>query len=158
MKMTHTMAIELALKTGATVDKEDGWQPRITFTPDDLCRFAELVNNPDETLFSVSVYYIHDNHTFSRVYGTTVDEVLAMADQIEAKSAYGMLCPLNILYMGEGWRRVGCCVHSGAPAKWEEGKAKWKELVLADEQAIGLLKNNTPPAKAVDHEYGGVRK
>src|SRR3990167_11553319 len=38
----------------------------------------------------VRIYYMHDNHTFSRLHGD-IDEVIARATRIALESPYGML-------------------------------------------------------------------
>lgn len=98
-----------------------------------------------EDHFEARFYYMHDNHTFTRLYGTTVDEILKEADRVESSSSYGMLCPVILMRGNKEVRRVGTSVHSGSrndtKIKWNEGKEIWKKEVLADNDIINSLKD-----------------
>lgn len=95
---------------------------------------------------SIGIWYMHDNHTFTKIYGTTLDAVLAAADAVEAESSYGMLCPVHLLSGKQEIRRVGPCVHSGSSKdtkdKWSAGKAAWRLALEADADVMRLLPFN----------------
>ena len=95
---------------------------------------------------SISIWYMHDNHTFTKLYGKTLKAVLARADAIEAESSYGMLCPVHVLQGKQELRRVGPCVHAGSRKdtkdKWNAGKAAWKAAMKSDADVMRLLPFN----------------
>jgi len=95
---------------------------------------------PDE----MSIWYMHDNHMFSRLYGITLDEILDNADLIENKSSYGMLCSVILQCKSKEVRRVGECVHSHGKDKksWEEGKITWRKAMEEDPDVMRLLGTN----------------
>ncbi len=96
----------------------------------------------------MSIYYMHDNHCFTKLKGTTLDEILAHADEIKDGEwgSYGALCPVHLLSGNREVRRVGDMVHAGSSkdskGKWEEGKAKWRKQVEADPDVMRLLNTN----------------
>lgn len=94
----------------------------------------------------IGIWYMHDNHTFTRIYGKTLKAVLARADAIEAGSSYGMLCPVHVMQGTREMRSVGPCVHAGSSKgtkdKWNAGKAAWKAAMKADADVIRLLPFN----------------
>jgi hypothetical protein len=83
-----------------------------------------------------SFIYLHDNHTHTRLIGTSLDEIRTHADKVEANHSYGMLCPVILLEGSQGIRRVGASAHSGSAEcskeVWNAGKAKWRAEVEAD--------------------------
>jgi hypothetical protein len=95
---------------------------------------------------SISIWYMHDNHTFTRLYGITLDEVLANADKVKAKSSHGMLCPVHLTQGGREIRRVGPPAHAGSSKdtkdKWVAGKSAWRAALLADADVMRLLPHN----------------
>lgn len=95
----------------------------------------------------VSFRYMHDNHTFTKLYGTTLDEVLEAADAIETESSGGMLCPVTLLNKEKDLRRVGPCVHSRGikdlKEHWNSGIDEWRKAVEADADVMRLLPTNT---------------
>lgn len=97
----------------------------------------------------IGFWYMHDNHTFTRLSGTTLDEILKSADELEAQSSYGMLCPVHLSAGGREIRRVGPSAHSrgGNDPKdvWNAGKAAWRIAIESDADAMRLL-----PFNAVD--------
>jgi len=92
---------------------------------------------------NLGVYYMHDNHTFSKLRGTTIDAILAEADIYARDSRCGMLCPVIVSSGKKELRRVGSAAHAPCCSndKWEEGKAKWREEVEKDEDIMRLLKD-----------------
>ena len=94
---------------------------------------------------TVKFYFMHDNHTFTRLKGATLDEVLAHADAVEAGEwgSYGMLCPAMLLHGKKEVRRVGPPAHARGSKDpkdhWNAGKAKWREVVETDIDVMRLL-------------------
>jgi hypothetical protein len=72
--------------------------------------------------YSLSVWYMHDNHTFTKLEGGLSD-VLARAKLLGSKSTYGMLCPVSIICDGKEARKLKKCVHAttelGDTSEWE---------------------------------------
>lgn len=92
---------------------------------------------------SVRFYYMHDSHTFSRLQGKTLDEILAHADTMASKSRCGMLCSPILLFGDKEVRRLKAfahapCLDSGS-VEWEKGKTKWREECEADPDVMRLL-------------------
>jgi len=96
----------------------------------------------------MSIYYMHDNHCFTKLKGTTLDEILAHADEVEAGEwgSYGALCPIYLLHDDKEVRRVGDMAHARGSKDskdyWEEGKAKWRKQVERDPDVMRLLITN----------------
>lgn len=96
----------------------------------------------------VRFYFMHDNHTFTRLKGDTLDELLAHADDVEAgeHGAYGMLCPAILLHGEKDVRRVGPPVHArgkeDSRRQWEAGKVKWRKAMAADDDVMRLMPSN----------------
>ena len=96
-------------------------------------------NQPDE----IKVYYMHDNHTFSPLRGTTLDEILAQADGMAKESPGGMLCPPILLKNGQEMRRLQQVAHAPydlkSVQKWEDGKKAWRLECENDADVMRLL-------------------
>lgn len=113
--------------------------------------------NPDpvapeaDRVSSISFFYMHDNHTFTRLKGSSVDEILDHADQVEAgpNGSFGMLCPARIVYTDKQERRVGECVHSDGERepkhKWESGKILWKHALCSDADIAKFFAKSANP-------------
>ena len=108
----------------------------------DGVRYVPAPTEPDR----IGIWYMHDNHTFTRLYGTALDEVLANADAIEAVSSYGMLCPVSVSQGSQELRRVGPPAYAGSSKdskdKWNAGKAAWRFALEADADVMRLLAFN----------------
>jgi hypothetical protein len=104
-------------------------------------RYVPADNSPDEVRF----YFMHDNHTFTRLLGATLDDILAHAEDVESApgGSYGMLCPAVLLSDGTEIRCVGPCAHAGGSKdpkdKWREGKAKWLKAMKDDPDIMRLM-------------------
>lgn len=94
----------------------------------------------------VRFYYMHENHTFTRLHGATLDELLANADAIEAESSYGMLCPAILMHGDKEVRRVGPAVHAGSSKdpkdRWNAGKGEWRKAMEEDAGVMRVLPSN----------------
>ena len=103
-------------------------------------RYIPDPNVPDSLYF----YYMHDDHTFTKLHGTTLDEILAHADEVESTSSYGMLCQVILMRGDKEVRRVGGAAHSGSSKdpkdKWDAGKAAWKKALEDDADVMRILK------------------
>lgn len=97
---------------------------------------------------TVKFYFMHDNHTFTKLDGTTLDDLLAHADAVEAGEwgSYGMLCPAIVLHGEKEIRRVGPAAHARGSKDpkdhWNAGKAKWREAMEADVDVMRLMPSN----------------
>lgn len=101
-------------------------------------RYVPADPEPD----SVHVWYMHDNHTFTRLRGQTLDAILAQADEVEIRDPWGMLCPARLLCDGRDVRSVGPYVHSHGiddPTRWAKGKAQWRAEVEQDADVMRLI-------------------
>lgn len=94
----------------------------------------------------VKFYYMHDNHTFSRLHGTTIDEVLAAADAMATESRCGMLCPPMLSGGGKEVRRLKEVAHApccgSGDSKWMAGKDAWRKEAEADSDVMRLVSSN----------------
>lgn len=108
----------------------------------DGVRYVSAEAQPDEVKF----YYMHDNHTFSRLHGTTIDEVLTAADAMAKESRCGMLCPPMLLARGKELRSLKEVVHAPCcgsdDSKWLAGKAEWKKECEEDGCVMRLVSSN----------------
>lgn len=95
---------------------------------------------PDGVLF----YYMHDNHCFSQLSGTTLDEVLAHADRLSVESRCGMLISPILMLRGKELRRLREVAHAPCVAQdtWAEGKALWRKECEADADVMRLVAGN----------------
>ena len=97
---------------------------------------------------SVHFWFMHDNHTFTRLYGVTLDKVLAHADTVEAseQGSYGMLCPANLLCGNKDIRCVGPFTFARGSKdpkdQWNIMKMKWRKAMEADADVMRLIKTN----------------
>lgn len=93
----------------------------------------------------VRFYFMHDNHTFTRLKGETLDDVLAHADAVEAgpRGSYGMLCPAILLRGGKECRRVGPAAHARGSKdpkdEWDAAKAAWRQAMEADPDVCRIM-------------------
>lgn len=86
-----------------------------------------------------SFWYMHDNHTFSRLTGT-VEEIVAAAREWAKKSPWGMLCPVTLLRGEKEIRRLKKCVH----AQRELGDTtEWEAEVRSDADVMRILSENS---------------
>ena len=92
---------------------------------------------------AIKIYYMHDNHTFSRLYGATLDEVLDSAEVMAQESHCGMLCPPTLFAEGKEVRslkevaQAPCC--DRGESQWIEGKAAWRKECEADSDVMRLI-------------------
>lgn len=91
-------------------------------------------NVPDRA----SVWYMHDNHTFSRL-GGGVEAILREARRLGKESPYGMLCPVMLLRGEKEIRRLKKCVHS---RKELGDTSEWEAEVRGDADALRLIEAN----------------
>lgn len=108
----------------------------------DGVQYVPAEAQPDEVKF----YYMHDNHTFSWLHGTTIDEVLDNAEAMAKESRCGMLCPPMLLAGGKEARRLKAVAHAPCcgsdDSKWLAGKAEWKKEAEADGCVMRLVSSN----------------
>lgn len=105
----------------------------------DGVRYIPAEAQPDEVKF----YYMHDNHTFSRLPGTTLGEVLENADVMAKESCCGMLCSPTLFAGGQEVRRLKAVAHAPCcgrgDANWVAGKEAWKKECETDASVLRLL-------------------
>lgn len=108
----------------------------------DGVRYVPAEAQPDEVKF----YYMHDNHIFSRLHGTTIGEVLDAAETMAKESRCGMLCPPTLLAGGKELRRLRAVAHAPCcgsdDSKWLSGKEAWRKECEADSCVMRLVSSN----------------
>lgn len=110
----------------------------------EVARLRELVAKSSESVQSASIFYMHDNHTFTKLVGD-IDAVVAAARQIALESPYGMLGAATLLNSAEKQvRRAGDGIHARTEGLSESDLAAWRAAVMADPDAARLL---APKAK-----------
>ena len=95
----------------------------------------------------LSLHYMHDNHTFSRIQGTTLDEIKASAYKLGIESRCGMLCPPCIVkkFIGADRHKEkshGIKVHSPYKMdeeKWMRDVELWMVAMSSDEEVMRLI-------------------
>lgn len=86
----------------------------------------------------VSVFYMHDNHTFTRLTGS-VDEMIEQARALGVESPHGMLGAARIVDSdGRDVRRLGESIHARVGFD-ESDLHQWKQSLLADDDARQLI-------------------
>jgi hypothetical protein len=99
-------------------------------TPDD--------NVPD----TASFLYMHDNHTFTKLAGCSLDEIIAHCNQVREKSPYGMLCPVILLKGDREIRRVGDGVNCNGLKEtktWLFDIRRWESQISHDDDVMRIL-------------------
>ena len=98
--------------------------------------------NYDKT-YTVKFWYMHDTHTFTRIKGSNLDEILENADKIEKDNSYGMLCPAILMCGDKEVRRVGSPAHSrgskDSKEHWNAGKKEWRQAIESDKLIMSLF-------------------
>lgn len=106
----------------------------------DGIRYVEAKEQSPDCL---SFWYMHDNHTFTKLYGTTLDAILEQADGVELESPGGMLCPVIVKRGEKELRRVGVGAHSSSDrARWGNNKSAWRAAIEKDADIMRLLVSN----------------
>jgi hypothetical protein len=94
---------------------------------------------------SISFFWMNDNHTFIRMKGNNLDEIIEHAKQLNNEYPYGMLCPPTLLRNDMDFYRIGKCVHAGE--QFSRNTRKWKREIEQDENAMQLIREGK-----IDHE------
>ncbi len=90
---------------------------------------------------NVSAWLMHDNHTFTRLTGPTVADVVAQALMVHEQTKDGMLCPVTVMSGKVELRRVGKPVHLyNKNGEWQKDLAEWLSAVISDPDISRLLK------------------
>lgn len=93
---------------------------------------------------SVSAWLMHDNHTFTRLTGKTVADLVANALMVHEQSRDGMLCPVTVMNGKRELRRVGKSVHFYSKnGDWQKDLAAWLFAVSDDPDITRLLKESS---------------
>ncbi len=92
---------------------------------------------------SVSVWYMHDNHTFKRLEGD-IDAVVNAARQLALDSPYGMLGSVILVTTDGKERRAGIGIHARTGFT-EADLAAWRDAALADHDVARLLAPASQP-------------
>lgn len=84
----------------------------------------------------LSFWYMHDNHTFSRLVGSTLDELAEWGFQHGLKSPCGSICPVKLITIDENEKTTeksfGIMVHNRYKMDYQAWKTevqKWKEAL-----------------------------
>jgi hypothetical protein len=108
-----------------------------------------VCDDPDR----ISFYYMHDNHTFTRLKGRALYQIADHCYAVRKKSYYGMLCPPILLQGDREIRRVGVPVHCSGPDKdglWFENVNAWMKFLEKDPDVMRLILTNEPYPKELD--------
>ena len=108
-------------------------------------RGVELVKTAGEIPTHIHFWYMYDNHTFVKLNGKTLDEIINQAKEIstEAMGRYGMLCNATLMSGDKEIDRVGICVHASPTLNEphvEEKLDQWKIILRADSDIRRLIK------------------
>lgn len=97
----------------------------------------------------VSFWFMYDNHTFTKLEGKTVDEILEHLNEVCCElpnpetgcpgGSYGTLCPARLLAGDKEIRSVGTCVHYRGLNDPKPSTEEWREAVEADEDIMRIL-------------------
>lgn len=108
---------------------------------EDLCPHCSQKMPPVAT--ELSIFYMCDNHAFTRMTGTTEEELRNQAIEILEVYPYGMLCSATLLDKhGNEVRRHGISVHAKAKYDteyWECEVEKWVDSIKSDPEVLNLL-------------------
>ena len=85
----------------------------------------------------ISFWWMNDNHTFIRLKGANLKQIVKHAEKIRKQYSCGMLCSATLLNDGKDLRRVGICIHDGK--NWSTDLKKWIDAISSDAQAMGLI-------------------
>lgn len=87
----------------------------------------------------VRFWWIHDNHTFTRLEGKSVGQILAHMEEV--KTPWGSLCSAILLHGDEEVRRVGLSVYNNpsCPEKWGADLSAWRDAIEADPDIRRIL-------------------
>lgn len=93
----------------------------------------------------VKFYFMHDSFYFSRLKGSSLEEIAATASALSGTpaGAWGSLCPAILMCGNKEVRRVGPMVHAecvdGSRRKWDDGIQQWIKALSADQDIVRLL-------------------
>lgn len=90
----------------------------------------------------IHFYYMHDNHCFTRLYGTTLTEITNKCTAVRNESPWGMLCPPILLHDNKEIRRIQYRVHCSGRDKdneWNRDLQKWRDELAQDPDLIRLI-------------------
>lgn len=89
----------------------------------------------------VSFWWMHDDHTFTRLEGNTLDDVIKSAERVWTKYAHGSLCPAVLCHDRKEIRRVGKMMfhYPNKSNVWKEDLAHWRSTMEADVDVIRVL-------------------
>jgi hypothetical protein len=102
---------------------------------------ATLIS-PRAKNIEVSFWYMHDNHTFTRIYGTCLDGIVVKAVEIEASSSCGMLCAPIIVRDGKEERPDLPNAHSHGkfnPQYFKDELTTWRRAVEAHGEIMDFI-------------------
>jgi hypothetical protein len=86
-------------------------------------------------------YWMNDNHTFIRLRGKNLNEIVQDAEVCKRNDPWGALCPVIVLVDKKELRRVGVMCHAQGEttSKWDKELTKWKSAVTKDPEILKLL-------------------
>src|SRR5690554_4273602 len=95
----------------------------------------------------ISFWYMHDNHTFSRLDGNTLEELAESGYNFGLRSPCGMLCAPSIITHFSDFKKreetiVGKSVFhpfSGNLDEWKDEVNKWTNAIKDNPEALKLI-------------------
>lgn len=89
---------------------------------------------------TLSFWYMNDNHTFIRIKGGTLSEIVASAMSAHSRGCGGMLCSAKVLSGTAEVRTVGGCVHDhDSISVFLHGVANWAAAIEADPEVMRMI-------------------
>jgi hypothetical protein len=109
---------------------------------DSLKAEVERLREKEKPAITLSFYYMHDRHCFTKLHGDTIDEIIAHANRVRAEDHGGMLCPVVVSENGKEVRRIALGAHCRGldnDEHWQREVSRWRHEVLADPDARAAL-------------------
>jgi hypothetical protein len=88
---------------------------------------------------SISFWWMNDCHTFVRLKGKNIEEILIHVCKCFNDDKYGMLCPATLLKDGKELYRIGQPIHGGA--NFHKEILKWVNSIKNDPYAMDIIKS-----------------
>lgn len=95
----------------------------------------------------VSFYFMHDNHTFTRLEGKTIEQIANEGFKIGWKSHGGMICPATIMKKfscderGREFRKGGFANYNSSMSEgeWKAEVNNWMIMILSEPEIVRLV-------------------
>jgi hypothetical protein len=104
-----------------------------------ICRALNAAKDGELVPDRISLWYMHDNHTFTKLKGS-MKKVMKKAEELRDESPYGMLCSATLLKGDKEIKRVGISLHA-RKGYWSDGHTieEWRDSIYQDLDALRLM-------------------